>query len=64
MLSAIERGRIPAVDFLNGEVVEHGRALGLSPTVNHAAREHVWQISRKEARPSLDSLRALYEDTR
>lgn len=64
MLSAIERGRVPAVDFLNGEVVEHGRALGLVATVNQAARERVWQISRKEARPSLETLHALYESTR
>jgi len=30
MLGAIERGRVPAVDFLNGEVVERGKKHGIA----------------------------------
>jgi 2-dehydropantoate 2-reductase len=33
MLAAIERGRPPAVDFLNGEVVQRGAALGVPTPV-------------------------------
>jgi 2-dehydropantoate 2-reductase len=63
MLSAIERGRPPAVDFLNGEVVERGRALGVPVPVNEAARELVWAISRGERASSVETIRALWEQT-
>jgi 2-dehydropantoate 2-reductase len=64
MLAAIERGRPPAVDFLNGEVVDRGVAAGIDVKVNRAARDWVWQIARGESRSSLDALRALYAQTR
>lgn len=64
MLAAIERGRSPAVDFLNGEVVERAGRHGLSAEVNRAAAEFVWQIARGERRPSHDTLKELYEKTR
>lgn len=64
MLSAIERGRVPAVDFLNGEVIDHGRELGVSTRMNEAARERVWQISRKQEPAAVETLRRLYEETR
>jgi 2-dehydropantoate 2-reductase len=64
MLAAIERGRPPAVDFLNGEVVERGERHGLAANVNRAAAEFVWQIARGERRPSHQSLKALYDRTR
>lgn len=59
MLAAIERGRTPAVDFLNGEVVDRGRARGVPAPVNAAARDLVHAIARGERRPGLDTLREL-----
>lgn len=63
MLSAIERGRTPAVDFLNGEVVEHAKAYGLDVPVNACARRMVWEIAEGKRKPGLETLRALYEQT-
>ena len=39
MLIAIERGREPAVDFLNGEVVRRAGALGIPVPINHRVQE-------------------------
>ena len=64
MLSAIERGRPPAVDFLNGEVEDRGRAHGVATPVNGAARALVHAIARGEAASGPASLRALFEATR
>lgn len=64
MLAAIERGRPPAVDFLNGEIVRRALRHGIPVPVNSAAREWVWAIARGERRASPESLRALYEATR
>lgn len=64
MLAAIERGRPPAVDFLNGEVVSRGRALGIPTPVSALVQERVHTIAGGKLRPSVDSLRALYADTR
>jgi 2-dehydropantoate 2-reductase len=64
MLAAIERGRPPAVDFLNGEVIDRAQRLDVSVPINRAARDLVWAIARGEERPGVDTLRALYERTR
>ena len=64
MLAAIERGRPPAVDFLNGEVVTRGQALGIPTPINAAIREQVFEIARGKARPSLDLMRRFFERTR
>jgi 2-dehydropantoate 2-reductase len=64
MLSAIERGRAPAVDFLNGEVVARGQQHGIPTPASAAARAEVWRIARGEERPSLAALTRLYEKTR
>lgn len=59
MLSAIERGRPPAIDFLNGEIVRHGAAVGVATPVNQAVVDAVWRIARGEepsSRASLDRL--------
>lgn len=61
MLSAIERGRPPAVDFLNGEVVDRGRAAGVATPVNEAARELVHRIARGEEKPGMPLIYALAE---
>lgn len=64
MLSALERGREPAVDFLNGEVVERAARHGLSAPVNARARELVWAVARGERASSRALLRELWESTR
>jgi len=63
MLSAIERGRTPAVDFLNGEVVDRARAHGLAVPVNQTIRDTVWRIAEKKKQPGLALLREVYEAT-
>ncbi len=62
MLSAIERGRVPAVDFLNGEVVSHGAERGVATPVNALATARVHALARGEARPGPDQLDALARD--
>jgi 2-dehydropantoate 2-reductase len=59
MLAAIERGRTPAVDYLNGEVCTRGRELGVATPTNDAARDMVWAIARGEQRCGIDALQAL-----
>lgn len=59
MLRAIERGRTPAVDYLNGEVTSRGAALGISTPVNAAAQRIVWSIARGERPASVATLEAL-----
>jgi len=64
MLSALERGREPAVDFLNGEIVERAERHGLQVPVNTRARELVWAVARGERASSRSLLRELWEGTR
>lgn len=64
MLAAIERGRPPAVDFLNGEVVDRAARHGLDVPINRAARDLVWAIAHGEERPSHATLRGLFDRTR
>lgn len=64
MLSALERGREPAVDFLNGEIVERAPRHGLSVPVNTRARELVWAVARGERASSRSLLRELWDATR
>jgi 2-dehydropantoate 2-reductase len=59
MLAAIERGRTPAVDFLNGEVVDRARAHGLGAPFNTLAREMVWDIAKGKRTPGFDLVREL-----
>ncbi|HVO27355.1 MAG TPA: ketopantoate reductase family protein [Candidatus Margulisiibacteriota bacterium] len=62
MLQAIERGREPAVDYLNGEVVTRARTLGIRVPVNERIIEMIHAIARRTARPGLPLLRQLYAD--
>jgi 2-dehydropantoate 2-reductase len=64
MLAALERGREPAVDFLNGEVVERAVRHDVAVPVNARARELVWAVARGEKASSRQLLRELYETTR
>ena len=59
MLAAIERGRTPAVDFLNGEVVLRARAHGLRAPFNTLAREMVWDIANRKRVARFELLREL-----
>ena len=64
MLLAIERGREPAVDFLNGEVVRAGAALSVPTPVNQRVQAYIHDIARRERRPGLELLRQLYDESR
>ena len=64
MLAALERGREPPVDFLNGEVVRRGAAHGLAVPVNTHLLEAVHAMARKERSPGLEALRDVYARTR
>jgi len=62
MLVALERGRKPEIDFLNGEVARRGRALGVPTPVNERLVEAVRAIEAGRARPSLAHLQQVFED--
>ncbi len=64
MLAAIERGRKPAVDFLNGEVVSRADKHGIDVPVNARLQQTIHRIAAGELRPSLETLRRIYDDTR
>jgi 2-dehydropantoate 2-reductase len=64
MLAALERGREPPVDFLNGEIVERAARVGVPVPVNAAVVEAVKALARRERRPSLAALRQLFDETR
>jgi 2-dehydropantoate 2-reductase len=63
MLSAIERGRTPAVEFLNGEVIDRARTYELAVPVNEAVRKTVWSIAEGKSKPGVALLKELYEAT-
>jgi len=64
MLSAMERGRPPAVDFLNGEIASRGQKLGIATPINAAIQAEVHSLWAKKGKPSVELCRALYERTR
>lgn len=64
MLSAIERGRRPAVDYLNGEVVSLGDKHGIKVPVNAMLQRTIHRIADGELRSGHGLLRRIYEDTR
>ena len=64
MLRAIERGREPAVDFLNGEVIARAEPHGIATPFNTALRDEVKRIASGKLAPSVGVLRALFERTR
>lgn len=59
MLAAIERGRTPAIDFLNGEVVARGARHGVATPVNERIVRTVWAIARGELTSSRETLDAV-----
>ena len=65
MLVAIERGREPAVDFLNGEVVRRAARSSASRCRSTSrVQELIGAIWRRERQPGLALLRELYEESR
>lgn len=56
MLASMERGRPPAVDFLNGEIVLRGAACGVKTPYNTAAGSVIWSIHRGELYPGASAL--------
>lgn len=59
MLYALERGRPPEIDHLNGEIVRRGEALGVPTPVNRALVLRVRAIEAGQERSSVASLREL-----
>ncbi|MBK9032559.1 MAG: 2-dehydropantoate 2-reductase [Myxococcales bacterium] len=64
MLAAIERGRVPAVDFLNGEVVDRAALHGLAAPINQRVVGLVHAIAGGDVRSSRALLDRLFDDTR
>ena len=60
MLYALERGRPPEIDFLNGELVRRGASLGVATPVNGALVDAVRGIAAGERRSGLGALRQIY----
>ncbi len=56
MLAAIERGRTPAIDFLNGEVVTRGKQHAVPTPVNERIVETIWEIANGRTRSSRETL--------
>jgi 2-dehydropantoate 2-reductase len=61
MLAAIERGRTPAVDFLNGEIVTRGVTEGIPTPVNAEAQRLVHALARREITPGMPLIHRLAE---
>jgi len=64
MLIAIERGREPAVDFLNGEVVWRAQEHGIPTPLNGRIVAMIHAIARGGLRPGVPLLRRLYAESR
>jgi 2-dehydropantoate 2-reductase len=62
MIAAIERGRTPAIDFLNAEVVTRGATHGIATPLNARVVELIWSIARKEQPMSRDLIEQLIDD--
>jgi 2-dehydropantoate 2-reductase len=62
MLYALERGRPPEVDHLNGEIVRRAEAPGLDAPVNRRLVELVHQIARGEKTSRMRLLEDVYQE--
>lgn len=63
MLAAIERGRAPAIDFLNGEVVDRARLHGVQVPINERVVDTVHAIARGDVRSDRALIYDLYART-
>lgn len=59
MAVAIERGRTPEIDYLNGEIVRRGAALGVATPLNAALVSLIHDIVAKRQQPGLATLHAV-----
>ena len=59
MAVAIERGRTPEIDYLNGEIVRRGMALGVATPLNAALVGLIHDIVAKRQQPGLATLHAV-----
>lgn len=59
MLAAIERGRTPAIDFLNGEIVTRAKKHGIATPFNQRICETIWAIAKGEKKSSRETLDAI-----
>ncbi len=62
MLIALERGRTPEIDFLNGEVVRQGARLGVPTPVNACLQRAVLDVAAGLERSSMAYLRRIYDE--
>ncbi len=60
MAVAIERGRKPEIDYLNGEVVRRGAQHGIQAPLNRELVSMVHELVAKRAKPGLDTLYGVY----
>jgi 2-dehydropantoate 2-reductase len=63
MLSAIERGRPPAIDYLNGEITARGEKHAIPTPVNDVVQRTVWELARGEKKMGIPLLREVFEAT-
>jgi 2-dehydropantoate 2-reductase len=64
MLAAIERGREPPVDYLNGEIVARGEQHGIPVPINAGLVRAVKEVSAGTREASHEGVRRFFEDTR
>ncbi len=64
MLAAIERGRTPSVDYLNGEITSRREKHGIETPINAELHHAVHAIARGDEVSSLSTLRSIYDRTR
>ncbi len=64
MLRAIEAGKPPAIDFLNGEIAACGRQYEVPTPVNAAVTDAVKAIAAGRAQPGRPLVLSVYEETR
>ncbi len=63
MLVALERGRVPEIDYLNGEVCRRGEALGIPTPVNDKLVATVKAIHEGREKSSINLLKRAFQDT-
>lgn len=63
MLSAIERGRTPAIDFLNAEIVRYAEKHGIDVPVNRLITDRIHAIARGDIASSRELIDEVYEST-
>lgn len=63
MLRALERGRVPPVDFLNGEITRRGAQHGIPTPINQAIQDMIHEMAAGTRKPSFESIEELFTKT-